>query len=79
MDGLLSRRMMNLIEGGDAFPNVAIYWSYPNGCGEVQMNDSEIQRALVAQSPQEACRSLTQLAKDRGGPDNITLQVARVT
>jgi len=35
--------MMNLVEGGDAFPNVTIYWSYPNGCGEVQMNDSEIE------------------------------------
>ncbi len=44
-----------------------------------QMNDSEIQQALASQSPQDACQSLTQLAKDRGGPDNITLQVARIT
>jgi hypothetical protein len=34
---------MILVAGSDALPNVAIYGSYPNGCAEVQMNDSEIE------------------------------------
>jgi len=43
-----------------------------------QMSESEIQDVLASQSPQDACRSLVQLAKKRGGPDNITLIVARM-
>lgn len=44
--------------------------------GQVQAN--EIKDALGAESPDAACRSLVQLAKGRGGPDNITLQVLRI-
>jgi serine/threonine protein phosphatase PrpC len=43
-----------------------------------QMEAGDIEHALVSQSPDGACRSLLQLAKDRGGPDNITLQVLRI-
>lgn len=43
-----------------------------------QLSDSELQEALISQPPQEACRALVKLAKERGGPDNITLQIARV-
>jgi PPM family protein phosphatase len=43
-----------------------------------QMNSSEIEQMLASQSPANACRALVQLAKDRGGPDNVTLQIARV-
>ncbi len=43
-----------------------------------QMEAGEIEHALASQSPDSACRSLVQLAKDRGGPDNITLQVLRI-
>jgi serine/threonine protein phosphatase PrpC len=43
-----------------------------------QVSDPELEQVLVSQAPAEACRSLVQLAKDRGGPDNITLQVARL-
>jgi serine/threonine protein phosphatase PrpC len=43
-----------------------------------QMEGDEIEQALVSQSPSAACRSLVQLAKDHGGPDNITLQVLRI-
>ena len=43
-----------------------------------QMQDDEIESALAFQSPDAACRSLVQLAKERGGPDNITLQVLRI-
>lgn len=44
-----------------------------------QMTDPEIQKVLAASSPAEACRKLVKLAKDRGGPDNITLQVGRIS
>jgi len=43
-----------------------------------QMEADEIEQALASQSPSAACRSLVQLAKDHGGPDNITLQVLRI-
>ena len=43
-----------------------------------QMTDSEIEEVLSTETPTDACRELVQLAKDRGGPDNITLQVARI-
>ena len=35
----------------------------------------EIERVVAAQTPYEACRTLVDLAKQRGGPDNITVQV----
>lgn len=43
-----------------------------------QIEAGEIQQALASQSPDAACRSLVQLAKVRGGPDNITVQVLRI-
>ncbi len=42
-----------------------------------QVSEPELEQAL-SKSPLEACRSLVQLAKDHGGPDNITLQIARL-
>ncbi len=36
----------------------------------------EIQAMVTADLPAEACRRLVELAKERGGPDNITVQVA---
>jgi PPM family protein phosphatase len=43
-----------------------------------QMSSSEIEQVLASESPANACRALVQLAKDRGGPDNVTLQIARI-
>jgi PPM family protein phosphatase len=43
-----------------------------------QMNSREIEQVLASQPPGAACRALVQLAKERGGPDNITLQILRV-
>jgi PPM family protein phosphatase len=44
-----------------------------------QVSDPEMEQILASQqAPAEACRSLVQLAKDRGGPDNITLLIARL-
>ena len=44
-----------------------------------QMGDNEIAAVLSSQAPSAACGSLISLAKERGGPDNITVQVARVS
>jgi protein phosphatase len=42
-----------------------------------QVRDEEL--ATIAQEPvMEVCNDLVQLARKRGGPDNITLQVLRV-
>jgi len=38
----------------------------------------KILEAVSNSSPEQACRSLVQLARDGGGPDNITVLVARL-
>lgn len=43
-----------------------------------QVSDSEIYSAVRNGTPSEACRQLVQLARSRGGPDNITVQILRV-
>jgi PPM family protein phosphatase len=43
-----------------------------------QVKDDEIARVLESKPPGAACRALVELAKERGGPDNITVQIARV-
>lgn len=42
-----------------------------------QVKDEEMLTALNGQSAKDACKELVELAKARGGPDNITLQVVR--
>ena len=42
------------------------------------VSESEIQSALSG-GVEPACRELISLAKGRGGPDNITIQIAKVT
>ena len=43
-----------------------------------QMRESELQQILASQPPRVACDMLVKLAKERGGPDNITLQIAHI-
>jgi protein phosphatase len=43
------------------------------------VTDQELLKAGNSMAPDEACRELVNLAKSRGGPDNITLQVMRVS
>ena len=43
------------------------------------VSEPELQQALASEAPSDACRALVQLAKDHGGPDNITLQIARLS
>jgi serine/threonine protein phosphatase PrpC len=40
--------------------------------------DKEIELAVSNSDPQETCRHLVQIAKEHGGPDNITVMVLRV-
>jgi protein phosphatase len=44
-----------------------------------QVHDSEILDAVQKKSPEAAGRKLIELARERGGPDNITLQILRVS
>jgi serine/threonine protein phosphatase PrpC len=43
------------------------------------LSDSEVLSSVAAAKPEEACRRLIEIAKQRGGPDNITVQVLRVS
>jgi len=43
------------------------------------MEDEEIRQAATQHAPAEACRAMVEMAKQRGGPDNITVQVLRIS
>ena len=43
-----------------------------------QMAESEISEILSSLTPDDAGKSLISLAKERGGPDNISLQILRI-
>jgi PPM family protein phosphatase len=43
------------------------------------VTEEELETAVRAHAPAECCAALVKLARQRGGPDNITLQVLRVT
>jgi protein phosphatase len=50
-------------------------------CSDGLSNMIEPEEILIiaaAETPAEACRLLVEVARERGGPDNITVQVARV-
>jgi serine/threonine protein phosphatase PrpC len=42
------------------------------------VDDEEMLAATTEDSPRDACRKLVDLAIQRGGPDNITIQVVRI-
>lgn len=42
------------------------------------VNDEEIRGVVSSKNPNDACRELIETAKQRGGPDNITMQVLRL-
>lgn len=42
------------------------------------LTEADIQKIVTSQPPEAACRSLIKMARDHGGPDNITVQLARV-
>src|SRR5579862_865049 len=41
------------------------------------LTDAEIESVATANAPLQACRLLVKMTKDRGGPDNITVQIIR--
>ena len=43
------------------------------------VTDQEMLAAASSQTPADACKDLVRLAKDRGGFDNITLQILKIT
>jgi protein phosphatase len=43
-----------------------------------QVRDSEILEAVEDKSAEEAGRELIELARERGGPDNITVEILRL-
>jgi len=43
-----------------------------------QVHDPEILKAVQNNAPEAAAQALIELARERGGPDNITLQILRV-
>lgn len=43
------------------------------------LSENEIQNVVAGSEPLEACEALIKMTKDRGGPDNITVQVIRVS
>jgi protein phosphatase len=42
------------------------------------VNDNELLNVASYYAPRDACHALTEIAKHRGGPDNITLQIIRI-
>jgi serine/threonine protein phosphatase PrpC len=42
------------------------------------VHDDEIRSVVSSKNPRMACRELVQTAKQRGGPDNITMQVLHI-
>ncbi len=42
------------------------------------VTDEELEIAVSTRSPVECCKALVKLARQRGGPDNITLQVLHI-
>jgi serine/threonine protein phosphatase PrpC len=43
-----------------------------------QVHLAEMEEAVRGQTPYQACRTLVGLARQRGGPDNITVQILRI-
>ena len=44
-----------------------------------QVSESDMLRIVQANPPAEACQQLVKLAHERGAPDNVTLQILRVS
>jgi serine/threonine protein phosphatase PrpC len=43
------------------------------------LSENEIRTIVAGNEPAEACRALIQMTKDRGAPDNITVQILRLS
>ena len=61
---------LDLLEGDDLLLCTDGLWSV--------VTEEELEAIVSANPPAECCTALVKLARERGGPDNITLQVLRV-
>ena len=43
------------------------------------LTENEIQAVVAEREPTEACRALIKMTKDRGGPDNITVEILKLS
>ncbi|NOR15378.1 MAG: hypothetical protein GQ544_06720, partial [Candidatus Aminicenantes bacterium] len=46
--------------------------------GLAKVTHEEIKNVVLAELPKEACRLLVQMANDRGGGDNVTVQIIKI-
>jgi serine/threonine protein phosphatase PrpC len=46
--------------------------------GLAKVSPEEIKNVVLGEQPKEACRILVQMANDRGGGDNVTVQVIKI-
>jgi len=44
-----------------------------------QLSEKELEEAVTERKLDKACHAMIDAAKQRGGPDNITVQVLRIT
>ena len=65
-----AQQSVALLEGDDLLLCTDGLWSV--------VTEEELETAVSANTPAESCAVLVKLARQRGGPDNITLQVLRV-
>jgi PPM family protein phosphatase len=65
-----AEQAVDLIEGDDLLLCTDGLWGV--------VTETELETAVTANTPAECCDVLVKLARQRGGPDNITLQVLRI-
>jgi len=65
-----AEQAVTLLEGDDLLLCTDGLWGV--------VTDEELETTVTANTPAECCAALVKLARQRGGPDNITLQVLRV-
>lgn len=69
---------VDVSEGPVRLPDDAVLVMCTDGLSNL-VEDGEILHVVSMHLPDGACRRLVQLAKERGGPDNVTVIVARLT
>jgi len=65
-----AQRSVALLEGDDLLLCTDGLWSV--------VTEDELETTVSGNAPAECCAALVKLARQRGGPDNITLQVLRI-
>ncbi len=76
--GVRADVMVDVSESAIGLPDSGILVLCSDGLTN-QVEDNEILHAISMHLPEGACKRLVELARERGGPDNITVQIARIT